>query len=159
MLNIIPYGKNQIRRREGGNLLDLHSMIDDFFNDNFFNNSYMTDGFLPSRISGFSNFKIDVKDEGENYLVQAELPGIKKEEISIDYEDGNLMIQVNKEENKDEEKDNYIHKERKICSMRRSIYLPDSDTSNIDASLVDGVLEINIKKKEQNENKVQINIK
>jgi HSP20 family protein len=104
-------------------------------------------------------FKLDVQDKEKEYLIEAELPGVKKEEITLEMHDGQLMIGIQREEKVDEEKKNYIHKERRYCSMNRSVYLADADTENIKAKLDNGVLEITVPKVEKSvsqKNKIEI---
>ena len=83
-------------------------LFDNFVNDNEF--------------SVFGSFKIDIKEENDSYILEAELPGLKKEEIKVEYRDEQLSIYVNREEKTDEQKENYIHRERKIASMKRSFW-------------------------------------
>jgi HSP20 family protein len=101
---------------------------------------------------------VDVKDESNQYIVEAELPGFDKQEIKLDYEDGKLVISATKEEEQNEEKSNYIHRERRQCSMQRVIYLKDVDSEQINAKLDQGVLTIEVPKLNQVVNKRQIEI-
>lgn len=149
MLNLTPLNRNAIQKRGNTDLFDLYNIFDDFFN---------SDGFF-GRSNNMGQFRIDLKDEGENYIVEAELPGFKKEEISIDYEEGRLMISANHDEESKDEKENYLHRERKTCSMRRSIFLKDIMPEDIEAKLEDGILEIHIPKMTKPSNRKTIEIK
>ena len=84
-------------------------------------------------------------------MVEAELPGIKREEIYVDFIEGQLIISVKKEDKIDEEKKNYIHKERRSSSMRRSLYLDDAKAEGIKAKLDNGILYITVPKEEKAE--------
>ena len=103
-------------------------------------------------------FKVDVKDMGENYEVTAEMPGIKKENLEINLDDGRLKIRVHHEEESEEENKNYIHRERRVSSMERNIYLQDADDENIKAKLDQGILHISIPKKEDVDTSKKIEI-
>jgi HSP20 family protein len=147
MLGLTPFNRSLARRTDEKD--DFFNMIDEFFNDSFY----------PNRNLRRDTFKIDVKDEGDFYTVEADLPGIKNEEIELNYQDGQLLIAVNREEEKKEEKNNYIHRERKISSMRRAINLGDLVTDQIEAKLNDGILTIKAPKATQIEQKTRIQIK
>jgi len=61
-----------------------------------------------------------VQQNDNEYLIEAELPGVNKDEIGVDLNDGRLNISVKREENINEEKKNYIHRESRFASMSRS---------------------------------------
>lgn len=87
------------------------------------------------------------------------MPGIKKEEIQIDYQDGLMSISINHDETTEEEKESYVHRERKRCSMTRNLNLGELDFEKIEASLKDGILTIKAPKSEIIEHKKRIEIK
>lgn len=149
MLSLTPLNRNSVQKRNNSDMFDLYNIFDDFFN---------SDGFF-GRSNNIGQFRIDLKDEGSNYAVEAELPGFKKEEISIDYEDGRLMISANHNEEIKEEKENYLHRERKTCAMRRSIFLKDIKPEEIEAKLEDGILKIQVPKLISPSNRKTIEIK
>lgn len=130
-------------------LLTFNNMIDDFFNNRY----------LSSKNIRNDTFKIDVKESEKEYLVEAELPGIKKDEMKICYEEGRMMIDVKRVVQANEEKENYVHRERRITSMQRSIYLGDINVGAIEAKLEDGILKIKAPKKEKIDNRLQIEVK
>ncbi len=147
MTNLIPFkGKNTNLSTQGfGNIFN---MIDDFF----------TDDFPVRRSLSHDTFKIDVREEDKNYLVEAELPGVNKEDITISVEDGMLTIAVKHEEQKEQKEKNYIHRERRFSSMERRLMLGDADGTGISAKLNDGLLEIKIPKKEKQDTSKKIEI-
>ena len=113
---------------------------DDFYNtlDNFF-----TDPWMSGKNTAF---KVDVEEKEDEYLIEAELPGIKKEEINIQLLDNRLSIAVNKQEEVDNRNKNYIHKERRYSSMQRAVVLPGACYDNISAKLENGVLNVHVPK-------------
>mgnify|MGYP000867249652 CR=1 FL=1 len=127
---------------------DFNNMLEDFFNDDF-----------PS-IRNLQNesFKIDLQENEKEYIVEAELPGVDKENIDLTLEEGRLRIFIKKEENKEEKNKNYIHRERRWSSMERTILLSDVDDKALKAKLDNGILTINIPKKEKAEKAVKIEI-
>jgi HSP20 family protein len=120
----------------------FYNMLDDFF----------ADGSSARRNLARDTFKIDVEETQEDFRIQAELPGVKKEEINLELNEGRLTISVRKEENVEEEKRNYLHRERRLASMSRSVYLADAAAEGIKAKLEDGILTI-VVAKEQKTNK------
>lgn len=92
-------------------------------------------------------FKLDVKKTDEGYLVHAELPGFKKEDIKISYEKEILTISASHEET--EESSEFLVKERTRRSMKRTMMIPDVDETLIKAHLENGVLEITLPKTEK----------
>lgn len=131
MANLIPYGRGRGLSATG--FEDFYNMLDDFFTDPWFTDRRLREG-----------FKLDVQQTGKEYLIEAELPGVKKEEVSLDLRDGTLSIAVNREENKNEENKNYIHRERRVSSMSRSVHLGDVDADAISAKLDNGVLKVSV---------------
>ncbi|MDD3023025.1 MAG: Hsp20/alpha crystallin family protein, partial [Syntrophomonadaceae bacterium] len=100
----------------------------------------------------------DVRENENDYCIDAELPGVKKEEIKIELNDGKFSIAVQREENIDEKKDNYLHRERRFGSMRRSVYLADVKSEGIVAKFDNGLLEVTVPKKSLPEKTQQIQI-
>lgn len=96
-------------------------------------------------------FRLDVKEDEKSYEIEAEMPGIKKEEVTLTMDEGTLRIVLSREETEDDEKENdddtyYIHKERRFASASREIYLPDAETEGITAKMENGILKIVIPK-------------
>ena len=89
-----------------------------------------------------------MKDTGDGYELTADLPGMKKEDISLKYDNNYLVISANKNEEKNEqdEKGNYIRRERRYGSMSRSFYIDNIDETKVEAEFKDGVLKIDMPK-------------
>ena len=127
---------------------DFNNMLEDFFNDDFpFRRNLQND-----------SFKIDLQENEKEYVVEAELPGVAKENVNLSFEEGKLKIAVKKEENLEEKNKNYIHRERRLSSMERVILLSDVAESEVKAKLDNGILTINIPKKEKAEKTLKIEI-
>ena len=94
--------------------------------------------------------KNDILDEGNRFVLKADLPGFKKEDIHLDIEGDRLTISAeHSEENKTEDqKNNFIRRERRYGSMSRSFDVSGIDTSGIQAKYENGVLELTLPKKE-----------
>lgn len=76
----------------------------------------------------------------------------------ISYDDGNLMIHVEKKEEKEEKGEKYIHRERSFSSMQRGIYLPNVKEDQIKANFENWVLKITAPKGQAPETKKEIPI-
>ena len=109
--------------------------------------------------------KTDVKDTKEGYEVDIDLPGFKKDELTIELNDGYLTISAAKgldQDKKEKETGHYIRRERYAGSCQRSFYVgKDVTEEDIKASFKHGILKLTIPKKEAKpavENKKQIAI-
>jgi HSP20 family protein len=97
---------------------------------------------------------LDVVERDDAYVVRADVPGLKPEEVKIDVEDNLLTISGEHEESEEEKSDNYVRRERRYGSFSRSLNLPKGVTADqIEATSKDGVVEISIPKPKQEEPK------
>ena len=95
-------------------------------------------------------FRTDIKKQDGNYVLEAELPGFKKEDISIDIDKDCLTISAErKSEENEESKDGngFIRRERYYGSYSRSFNVKGIDTDAISASYNDGVLTLTMPEK------------
>lgn len=132
-------------------LFNNHTYRPMFFDDSFdemFDNAFKN-FWGSNELATFDVFKTDVIDQGDSYLLQAELPGFDKSDINIDLKDGLLTISAaHKEDKKEEDKNKYIRRERYYSSYSRSFRVNDIDAGDIDASYNNGILEVKFPKKE-----------
>ena len=128
MFGMIPFSRND------DNFFDIF----DNFERKFFGNS---NAVLP-------DFRTDIRDAGDRFVLEAELPGFNKEDIHLDVKDGILTISAQHDENKEEKDDKggYIRRERRFGSFSRSFDITGIDESHISASYNNGVLELNLPK-------------
>ena len=128
MYSMIPFGRyNQ----------SLNSLFDDF-ERSFFSNDRRE---LPA-------FRTDIQDKGDHYLLEADLPGFKKEDIDLHLEDGVLTITARHDETR-EDKDGsgkYICRERRTGSYARSFDVSGIREEDIGASYENGVLKLTLPK-------------
>ena len=98
--------------------------------------------------------KTDIREHDEGYELDVDLPGFKKDEISVQLNNGYLTISASKGLDKDEQdkKGKYIRKERYTGTCNRSFYVGDEVTQDdIKAAFKDGVLTLQIPKEVQHE--------
>ena len=95
--------------------------------------------------------KTDIRENDEGYELDIDLPGFKKDEITIDLDNGYLTISAAKGLDKDEQdkKGKYIRKERYAGAVQRSFYVGDAVTEeDVKAKFEDGILRLSIPKKD-----------
>ena len=151
MAGLIPFNlrnHNLTRAGTGIGFENFYNMLDDFFGD----------GLMTSRNLLRDTFKIDIEETEKEYLIEAELPGIKKEEIDLGIEDDNLFITVNRSEEVSKDGKNYVHRERRASSMSRRIRLANASLTQIKAKLEEGVLTVTIPKDEKTSTSRKIDI-
>lgn len=100
--------------------------------------------------TSFNSCKTDIKDNGDKYVLEAELPGFDKQDINLDI-DGGFLTLTAEHSSENEEKDNdgkYIRRERSYGSYRRSFDISNVNADKIDAEYKNGVLTVALPKKE-----------
>jgi len=113
-------------------------LIEKFFDD---------DDWLAPR---FRTPAIDVYEEGDKYMLEAELPGLSDKDIKLEVRNGQLMLSTAKSEKTEEKskKGRWIRKERREFRFARSFTLPeDVDASAIEAHFKNGVLQVIMSKR------------
>ena len=147
MSGLIPFNRKQNDLMNIG-FDDFSNMLDDFF----------TGSWPIQRSLAGDTFKIDIQDNDTEYTIEAELPGVKKEDVEITLNYGRLNLSVKKEEVSENKSKKYIHRERKYAQMSRSILLADADDEGIKAKLEEGVLTIQVPKKQHEDTSKRIMI-
>jgi HSP20 family protein len=93
---------------------------------------------------------LDVRQEKDHWLVEAEVPGVAKEDLSISVENGVLTLTASFKKGSEETKEHYHVRERRVGQVSRSVVLPDTaDTEKVDAKLENGVLKLTIPVREE----------
>lgn len=127
MYSMIPFGRN---------MNSLDRMFDEFERS-----------FFPTQRGQVPAFRTDIKDEGDHFLLQADLPGFHKEDIDLHIQDNVLTITANHEEkveNKEEGK--YLCRERRVGSFARSFDISGIQEDAISAAYDNGVLSLTLPK-------------
>ena len=129
------------------------NLFDEFFDDNF-GMLPMWNGRNPLYGKHAKNLmKTDVRETEDTYEVDIDLPGFKKDEISVDLEDGYLTIRAAKGLDKDEKdkKGKYIRQERYAGACSRSFYVGDVEAEDVTAKYEDGILKLSMPKQAKKE--------
>ena len=129
MFNLIPKRQNEI-----SDVFDRFLKWGFLTERDFFTES----GWLP---------KTDVRETDTHVIVEAEVPGMEKENIDVYVEGRRLVIQGKRERKNEEKNENFVRIERSCGEFNRSITLPgEVDPSETEASYKDGILKIVLKK-------------
>ena len=126
MFGMIPF------ERSDNNIFDLF----DNFQKQFFRNSNAT---LPA-------FRADIRDLDDKFVLDAELPGFNKEDISLDLKEGILTVKAEHKEDQEQKQGEYIRRERRTGSFARSFDVSGIDESGITAAYNNGILEVTLPK-------------
>ena len=126
MFGMLPF------ERSDDNLFDTF----DNFTRNFFRDSNTT---LPA-------FRTDIREEGDKYVLEAELPGFDKGDIKLDVKDGILTISAEHSAEQNAGKGNYVRRERRYGSFSRSFDISGIDEAGITAAYNNGILELTLPK-------------
>ncbi len=129
---------------------NLFDEMDHFFNDNFWDGMCRQEESKQGTCNGAALMRTDVIEKDNCYQLEAELPGFNKEDIKIDLKNDILTISASHSENNDEKDNNgkYIRRERRTSSYQRSFRVNDLKAEDIIAQYRNGVLTVNIPKKE-----------
>ena len=136
MFELRPYRRNSIN--VWNPFSEMEEMEKRLFNNNFFSNADLAE------------FKTDITDEGNHYLLKADLPGFKKEDIHLNLYGDTLTIQAERHSEHEDtnKKDKYVCCERSYGSYSRSFDVSGIRADEISASYEGGVLELKMPKKE-----------
>jgi HSP20 family protein len=94
-------------------------------------------------------FRTDVKELEDRFILEAELPGFKKDEINVEVHEGKLTISAERSKESCETDGAFIHKERTSGTYMRSFDLSLVDEAEIKASYTDGILTLVLPKKKE----------
>jgi HSP20 family protein len=123
-----------IRYTRPNNLFDWDGLLDNFFTD-----TPVWNARTPA---------VDVREAEDEYLMEAELPGLTDKDIELNIEDNILTLSSKKEQNKEEKKNGYLIRERRKHEFARTFVLPkDVDREKIKGEFKNGLLVVSIPKK------------
>ena len=129
----------------------VNTLFDDFFSKDVFDWSDKNFTAIGSNLPS-----VNLKETDNKLEVDLAAPGMKKEDFKVEIDNNMLMISSERKEEKEEtrKKDNYVRKEFNYQSFCRTFTLPEYiDESKVEASYKDGILHIDITKKENGKKK------
>lgn len=121
--------------------------IENLFNDSFFDELFENEFFKPVNYQNM--MKTDIQEQGDNYIIDMDLPGFKKEDIKISLENRYLIVNASKNESNEENnaEKNYIHRERYTGQCSRSFYVGEGvKEEDIKAKYNNGILQLIVPK-------------
>lgn len=135
---------------------DLNREMNRLF-DSFFRGEVADDGTIGSTWSP----AVDILEKEDSYVLEAELPGLKKEDVKISVQDNILTLRGEKKDERKESRKGYLRMETGYGSFMRSFTLPTTiNTSKIEAEFKDGVLKISVPKAEEaKERLIEVKVK
>ena len=135
----------------------LSKNFNSLFNDIAKTFDYMFSPFLPMKTWWTSTIEtpslrsplVDLVDKGDKYLIIADLPGYKKNDIEIQLNKDSMILSAEKKTEKERKEQQYIHRERAYSSCKRIInFAEEIDPLKVEAKMHNGVLEVVALKKE-----------
>lgn len=135
MFGMIPYRSNRNVTPRG--------FFDDFTSD-FFKPLFDSFGMMRPEQA----MKVDVRDEGDHFVLEADMPGMKKDDLKVEVNDGLLTISAEYNETNEQKNDEskYVYRERRCGSMSRSFNVEGIREADITAAFKDGVLRLELPK-------------
>lgn len=138
MFGLVPF------RRNNGGLTKRGDYFDQLF-DSFFDDDLMT---MPSNFFG-NAFRVDMKENENEYIIEADLPGIQKDAINIDYENNYLTVSAKRNDTVEDKNQNYVRRERRSGEFKRTFFVDNVQEDKIDAAFKDGVLKVTLPKSQK----------
>lgn len=132
MYNMTPYRKNPGFGRPEMNPFLVDPWLRPFFG--------------PAEHMNPAGFRVDVCDKGDHYLLNADLPGVERDQLEITVKDDVLKISADYATHTEEEKNSYIFSERRHGHIERSFGLDGIRQEDITAAYKDGVLTLTLPK-------------
>ncbi|MCQ2354039.1 MAG: Hsp20/alpha crystallin family protein [Clostridia bacterium] len=136
MFELTPFFRTVPRTSRAASVYDPFRALDEFERS-----------FFGERTHTFST---DIIDNGNSYTLQTDLPGFKKEDISIDISGETMTVKAERHSDfeDNDKKNNYVHIERSYGSYSRSFDISGIDSDKICAKYEDGVLSVELPKQE-----------
>lgn len=132
MFGLVPFRRRTDDLSIRSNPFDFMSIFDDFFNEPF----------TPAFFAPSNPIRADISETDKEYILEADMPGARKEDIKLELRDDVLTIGVEHKEENDIRKDNYVRRERRYGSYCRSFRVDGVDQGKVTASYKDGVLKV-----------------
>lgn len=140
----VPKNGGLANVNSASNLPSWSNWLEDIFNRN------EPPVFTSNFNSGITLPKVNIKETADAFLVHMAVPGLKKSDFQIDLDNQVLSISAEMKEENEQKEQNYTRKEFGYSSFKRTFSLPESINENkIDASYNEGILSINLPKKEE----------
>jgi HSP20 family protein len=142
-----------IFRSRSTDIANNRSNIENIFEE-FFNDFNRISPLLSETLRTSLLPRLNISETDNKYFIEAELPGVKQNDLELKLDNNILVIKGKSEESKESKERNYFMRERYYGSFQRSLTLPNNINENdITANFKDGILNIEITKKLENSTK------
>lgn len=138
MFGLIPYGRKSTLVGRTPDAWNMDRFFDSFLRDPIFTGTSVPGG----------QIRTDIRETEKEYVFEAELPGVKKEDIFLELKEDVLTFGVEEKQDQEEERDGYLCRERRCGSIRRSFRVDKVADADVKASYKDGILRITLPKSE-----------
>ncbi|MFZ5634735.1 MAG: Hsp20/alpha crystallin family protein [Bacillota bacterium] len=136
-------------------LVNLKNTINSLFDENF---RRVVHPEMGTASQGWT-FPIDIKETPEDIRIKAEIPGVKREDIKVSYDNNVLTIRGERKNEEKEEGADFIRVERRYGSFSRSFFVDiPVKTDQIKAGYKDGILEVTLPKDQPESKEIKIQI-
>lgn len=133
MMTMIPYRHRYFSRPV--------KPFESIMNDPFFRSFFSGSGDMLS-----SSFRVDIRDNQDAFVIEAEMPGLSEEQITLEVNEGVLTISAHYQTHTEQEDAGKMYSERRSGRMQRSFNLDSIDADSISANLKNGILYVNLPK-------------
>jgi HSP20 family protein len=127
MFDLVPFRKDR----------NFRSLIPDGLWENFFET-----GFLSPMEFASKGMRVDIREEDDRYLLEADLPGFNKEDIGIHLKDNTITISAEHNEDIEEKGESYLRRERRSGRLVRTFVVDNVKHDGVSASYENGVLKV-----------------
>ncbi|MFZ7103589.1 MAG: Hsp20/alpha crystallin family protein [Peptococcaceae bacterium] len=147
MFGLVPFGRkgSVMQSRHDDEFFSMERIWDDFFRD----------GMLPALYTGGSQMRVDIRETEKEFILEAELPGVKKENVHLEVTADRLLILVREEEEKEENRSSYLRKERRFTALSRSFAITNIAQDKISAKMENGILTVTLPKAAEDQPQVR----
>jgi HSP20 family protein len=123
----------------------FNPFFDDFM-DEFFSNRQLNQSFISP--------KVNLIDKGDKFYLEAELPGMQKNDIDVEIQDDCIIIKGERKTSEEHKEESYYHKETTYGKIHREIILPEKINTDVaKASYENGILKLELPKSEATKSK------
>lgn len=153
-LATVPKNGTLSNRNSNVNFPTWSNWLDDIFNTD------LPSVFTSNFDTGITLPKVNIKETADDYMVEMAVPGLKKSDFHIDLDNQVLSISTETKSENEKEEENYTRREFGYSSFKRTFSLPETvDEDKIQAGYTDGILRIQLPKKEEAKQKPARTIK
>lgn len=138
MFGLTPYERRNRDLRAADRRPDADLFFDSFFRDALY----------PYSSVSLGQIRVDIRENEKEFIIDADLPGVARDQISLETRDGSLILSIHVDEKQETKGEGYICRERRTGTRARAFSLENIREDKITASLKDGILTVTLPKTE-----------